>query len=131
MSLLAVLAVIAAAAATITLTPLVVTFLLGLALPVLNGFIFRFDAPAGVKQAVGVVTAGIAGVVNSAVTVDGAAVISTETFLLAAFQWLVAILSYHGLYKPHGLNESTAPTVGIGGPRRPQGRGDGPPVALR
>lgn len=121
-------------ATEVELAPLVVLFVMSLVLPVVNGFLFKADASDGTKQAVGVVTAGVATLINVSLTDTGAAVFSLETLLLYAMQWATTILSYHGLYKPHHLNERTMPEVGIGRVRRrgarPLDPGEGPAATL-
>lgn len=99
----------------VTLTPLAVQFLVSLVIPVGTGLATRSNASASVKQAVTVILSGISGVIVTATTTSGVAIISVETFVVAAIGWAIAIASYNGVYEPHHLNEHTAPNVGIGG----------------
>lgn len=90
-----------------------VQLIIGLVIPFLTGLLTKLNASATVKQVVTIVLAGVSALIVSS-TVGEEAVISWETLGYAALGWLVAVLSYLGLYQPHNLNAKTAPDKGIG-----------------
>lgn len=115
MNTLSLLLVAAVTLATeIRLTPIVVTMLSGLVIPIIVGFVTQSAAGPQVKQVATILLAGVAALIASSTLADGTAVFSVETLLLAAMAWLVAIASYLGVYKPLNLNDRTAPNRGIG-----------------
>lgn len=112
---LSVLLVAAVTIATeISLTPLVVTMLSGLVIPILVGYITKSGAAPQVKQVATILLAGVAALLTSSTLADGSAVFSLETLLLAAMAWLVSIASYLGVYRPLNLNDHTLPDAGFG-----------------
>jgi hypothetical protein len=98
----------------IALTPIVVTMLSGLIIPIAVGIVTKSAAAPQVKQVVTIVLAGVAALITSSTLADGSAVFSLETLLLAGFTWLVAIASYLGVYRPLNLNDHTLPNSGLG-----------------
>lgn len=115
MNTLSVLLVAAVTLATeIALTPIVVTMLSGLGIPIIVGIVTKSGAAPQVKQVVTIVLAGVAALITSSTLADGSAVFSLETLLLAAMAWLVAIASYLGVYRPLNLNDHTLPNTGLG-----------------
>jgi hypothetical protein len=101
-------------ATEIELTPIAVTVLSGLVIPVLVGLVTKSTARPQVKQVLTVLLSGVAALVATTTLDDGSAVFSLETLLLATVSWLVAIASYLGVYKPLNLNDHTAPDRGFG-----------------
>lgn len=115
MNTLSVLLVAAVTLATeITLTPIVVSMLSGLVIPIIVGFVTKSGAAPQIKQVATILLAGVAALITSSTLVDGSAVFSIETLLLAAMAWLIAIASYLGVYKPFNLNDHAAPDRGFG-----------------
>lgn len=115
MNTLSVLLVAAVTLATeIALTPIVVSMLSGLVIPIVVGIVTKSGARPQVKQVATILLAGIAALITSSTLADGSAVFSVETLLLAAMAWLVAIASYLGVYRPLNLNDHTAPDRGFG-----------------
>ena len=101
-------------ATEVQMTPLVVTMLVGLIIPIVVGIITKSAARPQVKQVVTIVLAGITALITSSTLADGSAVFSIETLLLAGFTWLVSIASYLGVYRPLNLNDHTLPDSGLG-----------------
>ena len=99
---------------SVTIGPLVVTLLSGTIIPILVGLVTKSSASAGWKQAATVVLAGVAGLIQSSVGVTGASVLSTDTLILAAASWVVAIATYHGVYQAHDINSTLSPDRGLG-----------------
>lgn len=108
-----------ATAVAITLSPLAVTAVQGLALPVLVGFVTKKNAPPWVKQAVAALGSGAGALITLSLTADGTALISLDALLLAVIEWAIAVAVYNDVYKPQGLNDSLAPNRGLGGPGEP------------
>lgn len=101
---------------TFTIAPLLVTALVAFVLPVLVGAVTKAQARTGVKQTVMIVLSGVAALLNTSLTIEGAAVFSGETLFLWALQVFVTIASYHGLYRPHDLDAHVLPEIGVGRP---------------
>lgn len=81
-----------------------VTVLMGLILPVINGLIMRPNWSSRLKAALGVITAGVAAVVNVSLTDGGGALISQSTLKTAALTWAIQIVTLYGVYKPVGVD---------------------------
>ena len=99
----------------ITVNAFLVTLVLTLVLPVINGLVTKYHASPALKQAVLVVTSGVASLINASITVEGSAVFSRTTLLLWGMTLLGSLASYLGIYQPHDLNAYTKPDRGLGG----------------
>lgn len=82
-----------------------VTVLMGLILPVINGLIMRPDWADQTKAALGVITAGVAAVINVSLVDGGAAIISQSTIQTAVLTWAIQIVTLYGVYKPVGVDD--------------------------
>jgi len=102
----------------ITLTPTLVTALVGTVIPWCVAFIAHADAPARLKR----LLAGLIAVIDAAVTnstlSDGSAVIQLRTLILAVVAFFVQQLTYTGLWKRLNLNRWRwlLPAIGVGKP---------------
>lgn len=101
-------------ATEVTLAPLVVSMIVGLAIPLVVGLVTKSGASAQLKQVVTILLAGIAALITSSTVADGSAVFSLETLLLTGMTWLVSIASYLGVYRPLNANDHLAPDRGLG-----------------
>ena len=101
----------------ITLDAMVVSLLVGTLLPILVGLVTKLNVSGGVKAVLLLTLSVVQGAVVNATQVDGSAVFSKETLLLAGVGWVTAIASYYGLLKPTNIspkvNEKTA-KFGVG-----------------
>lgn len=98
----------------LVLSSAAVTFVVGTLLPVVNGLATKYVAANGVKIAVSMVTAAIAGIIVQATVSDGSAIFSTELVKRAVFVYAVQLLTYLGIYKPVGAHGHLLPEKGIG-----------------
>lgn len=96
------------------LSPLTVTVLSGLVIPIVVGLLTKYNAPAIVKGAISLFLSAVAGLVAQNIIPDGGAVISQDALFYAAIAFVTQLAMYLGIYKPLDLNEKTAPKVGIG-----------------
>jgi hypothetical protein len=100
-----------------TLTPLIVTVLVGTVLPLLVGFITKLKASSNLKKVCLITISAIQGVIVNATLTDGTAFISKETFLLAGLAWIAALSSYFKILKPTGVApavQNRTANIGIG-----------------
>lgn len=98
-------------------------FITGILIPILVGIITKLHAPAAVKAIAHAFLAGIAGLIITATTLDGVAVISREALVTAFITWMVGVVAYFGFLVPTNIspkiNVATA-NIGIGiGPSAP------------
>ncbi len=101
-------------ASEVELAPIVVTMLSGLVIPVLVGLVTKSAARPPVKQVATILLSGVAALVASSTMIDGSAVFSVETALLAGMAWLMSVASYLGVYQPLDLNDRMLPGSGLG-----------------
>jgi hypothetical protein len=98
---------------SIRIPALGIQLIVGLIIPFITGLLTKINASATVKQVVTIVLSGVSALIVAS-TVGEEAVISWETLGYAALGWLVAVLSYLGLYAPHNVNAKLAPDKGLG-----------------
>lgn len=101
----------------ITIDALVVTTLLGTILPILTGLITKMETSSGFKGTVLLFLSAAAGLLNSAITMDGTAVFSKETLFLAFLAWISSVATYQGILKPAKIStkvQTATATKGIG-----------------
>lgn len=99
---------------TIKLSALLTTVLVSYAIPIFTGLFTKVNASAGVKQAVTGLLAAINGFLVNATMDDGSAVFTKEALLLASLSFMLSLVSYGQLWKPHDINAKLAPDKGIG-----------------
>lgn len=105
-------------AISITLTPALVTALVGTVIPWCVAFIAHADAPARMKRLLAGLIAVAAAVVTNSTLSDGSAVIQLRTLILAVVAFLVQQLTYSALWKRLNLNRWRwlLPAFGVGKP---------------
>ena len=97
------------------LSPLAVSSLLGVIIPIVVGVITKSSASPGLKAVANIVLSGVAAVVTQNLVEGGGAVLSQDTLVLAALTWVVSIATYFGLYKPAGVTDKVqTKTAGFG-----------------
>jgi hypothetical protein len=99
---------------TITLSALVTTMLVSYILPALVALVTKLQASTWLKQFVNALLSALTGLITTAVTLDGTAVFSQNTLVLALGSFLLSQASYVALYKPYDANSKVAPGVGVG-----------------
>jgi hypothetical protein len=90
------------------------TFALSVVIPALVALVTKWSAAAWVKVTANAVLSAVAAAITMSVTIDGTAVLSRSTLLLAGEQFALSMLAYLGLYKPSNLGAKIAPNVGLG-----------------
>ena len=93
---------------------LLVVFITGTALPLIVSIVTKSDGSKGLKQAVTAAGSAVTAALATATTMDGTAIISTETLASALIAWVSAMAAYNGLYKPNSVNEKVLPGFGLG-----------------
>jgi uncharacterized membrane protein len=100
-----------------TLTPVIVTILIGTVLPLLVGLVTKLDASSNVKKISLITISAVQGVIVNATLIDGTALISSEMLLFAALAWVAALGSYFKVLKPTGVApavQNRTANIGIG-----------------
>ena len=102
---------------TFSMDAAAVSLLVGSILPILVGLITKFGAPSSLKAVILLFIAAAQGMIVNATMIDGSAVLSWNTVVVAGLGWITAIASYYGFLTPVGVspkvNESTA-NFGLG-----------------
>jgi len=97
-----------------TISALLVTIIVALVIPAATALLTKATASTWVKQIVTALLAGVSGLIVTATQLDGTAVISKAALLLALTTFVSTQAAYIGLWKPHAVNATVAPGVGIG-----------------
>jgi hypothetical protein len=100
--------------AVFSLSPVYVTVLIGVVLPILVGLITKTSAPAKVKVIANMLLSAAAALITGALNEEGYALISTEMLAQAVILFVVSTASYLGIYKPLEVPERLAPDKGFG-----------------
>lgn len=96
------------------LSSFIVTALVTMVLPAVTAFVTKATASVGLKQFVTALLSAVTGLVVTATTLSGTALISKQAALLALTTFITTQATYWGFYKPHNANAKIAPTVGLG-----------------
>ena len=97
-----------------TISALLVTLIVAVAIPAVTALLTKATASAWVKQAVTALLAAVSGLLVTATQLDGTALISKASLLLALTTFLSTQAAYVGLWKPHAVNATVAPGTGLG-----------------
>lgn len=97
-----------------TLSTLIVTMLVSYLLPAAVALLTKSGASAGIKQFINALLAAATGLITTATTVDGTAVLSKTAVVLALGAFIASQAAYVSLYRPHAVNAKVAPGVGLG-----------------
>lgn len=101
---------------TVVIAAPVVTIIVSLLIPVINGFLTKPATPAGVKAIGTIILNAIWALIASGVMTDGTAVFSSTTLYTALLGCVISIVSYAGVYKPMGVTSNAGgklATVGV------------------
>jgi hypothetical protein len=98
------------------LAPIAVTIVLGTLVPFVTGLVTKYLASEKLKAVVNLTLAAIVGVLTASTVVDGSAILSEDTLILAGLAWVQSVASYLGLWKTLNINAHLAPAVGLGAP---------------
>jgi hypothetical protein len=104
---------------TITLSAFLVTLLVSHIIPLFTSLITKAHASTTVKQIATAFLSAIAAFITSATTLDGTAIFSTQSAVLALATFAFSQLSYVAIFKPRGINAYIAPSFGFAGSKSP------------
>lgn len=107
-------AVVAGGEHVITIPMTVWAMITGTVIPLVVGLLTKITARPGVKIVTSLVLNAVSGIVGAAVVLDGNAVISTETLVLAGLTLIQSLATYVGIWKPLNSQAHLAPTKGLG-----------------
>jgi len=97
-----------------TISALLVSLLVSVVIPAAVALLTKLAAAVWLKQGVAAVLAAVTGLLTTATQLDGTAVISKASVVLALGTFLASQAAYLGLYRPHDANAIIAPGVGLG-----------------
>lgn len=98
----------------ITIPMTVWAMVTGTVIPLLVGLLTKITARPGIKIVTSLVLNAVSGIVGAAVVLDGNAVISTETLVLAGLSLIQSLATYVGIWKPLNSQTHLVPTKGLG-----------------
>lgn len=88
------------AVSTVVIAAPIVTIIVSLLIPLINGFLTKASTPAGVKAVGTIVLNAVWALFANGVLADGSAAWSTSTLYTALLGTVISIVSYAGVYKP-------------------------------
>jgi len=101
----------------ITIDASLAMFIVGVLLPIVVGIITKLSAPSWLKAVLHMLFAAVASLIITSITLDGTAVISKTSALIAFGTWITGMATYFGFLMPSGIspavNTKTA-RIGIG-----------------
>lgn len=97
----------------ITLSTVVVMIFMSVIIPAITALATRFDAHPLVKFVLTLLVSTVTSLINTALTMEGTAVISKEALVLAAVQFAGAIIMYLSAYKPNNADARISPFKGL------------------
>lgn len=97
-----------------TIPALLTTLIVSVLIPGATALLTKAAAAAWVKQAVTAALAAASGLLVTATQIDGTAVLSQSSLLMALGTFLATQAAYVGMWKPHGLDALVEPDFGLG-----------------
>jgi uncharacterized membrane protein len=94
----------------ISLSPLVISLLIGAVTPLLTGLIVKLKAASGTKALVGLGLVAAGAGVNFVVAANGVFALEDLVILVAA-TFVTHVSTYYGVWKPVGSSTEGAPTL--------------------
>jgi uncharacterized membrane protein YeaQ/YmgE (transglycosylase-associated protein family) len=85
---------------TVVIAAPVVTIIVSLLIPLVNGFLTKASTPSGVKAVGTIVLNAVSALFVTGVLVDGTAAFSTTTLYTAILGCVISITTYAGVYRP-------------------------------
>lgn len=98
----------------LTLSPLTVTVVVAVFIPIVVGLLTKAGASSWVKGLVNIFTAGVVALLTANLDANGAAVLTQATITNWILATVISTATYLGIYQGVGLNEKAAPSKGIG-----------------
>lgn len=102
----------------------IVTVIVALLVPIVNGLLTKFTLSGGVKGFITLAMNTVMAFITTNASDTGAAVFSLQTLWTAALGFIISVAIYMGIYRPANITSST-PTGKLG----PE-TGLGPPVGI-
>ena len=99
---------------TITIAAAIVALLVGQVIPFLVAVLTKLEAAIWLKQVLTAFLAAVSGLLVTATQLDGTAVLSRESGLLAIGVFIASQTAYVALYRPHDANTHILPEAGVG-----------------
>lgn len=96
-----------------TLSAVLVSFIISTLLPLVTSLLTKVNTAPLIKQLVTAFLSAISGLITSSLTIDGTAVISTQSAILALGIFITASANYATLYRTHDINDKILPNKGI------------------
>lgn len=88
------------AVSTVVIAAPIVTIIVSLIIPLINGFLTKPSTPSGVKAIGTILLNAAAALITNGVVADGSSVFSTATLYTAILGAVISIVTYAGVYKP-------------------------------
>lgn len=92
---------------TVVLAAPVVTIIVSVLIPLINGFLTKATTPAGVKAIGTIILNTAAALIINGVVSDGSSTFSTATLYTALIGCIISIASYAGLWKPLNVTSNS------------------------
>ena len=97
----------------------VLTIIVALVIPLINGLLTKVTLPGAVKGVITILLNAIWAFIATATTAEGTAVFSRTTLYTAVLGSVISVVTYFNIYKPMKLTSSTpegklGPNTGIG-----------------
>jgi len=89
-----------------SLSPIIVTMILGTLIPLLNGIVTKVSTSAQVKVVLGLLLSAVAGIITVSITPGGGAVIGEQALVAAGLTFATTVVTYLGLWKPLEVTSS-------------------------
>jgi hypothetical protein len=94
----------------VQLSPLTVSLIIGVAIPLITGLVTKYTTSSGVKGLITLVLNAVQTLVVTATVADGTAIVSRETFIAFCLSLTISIATYAGVYAPLNLTSSAGET---------------------
>lgn len=108
------LGVVEPLAPSFTLSALTVTLLGSFLIPAIVALITKSSAGVWLKQFVTGLLAAATALISTTTQLDGTALLSSSSILMALGAFILAQATYVSVYKPHDVNSKMAPSRGLG-----------------
>lgn len=91
---------------TVVIAAPIVTIIVSLLIPVVNGLLTKASTPSGVKAIGTIILNAVWALFANGVLADGSAVFSSTTLYTALLGCTISIVSYAGVYRPMNVTSS-------------------------
>jgi len=91
---------------TVVIAAPIITIIVSLLIPLINGFLTKASTPGGVKALGTIILNAISALITTGLVVDGGTAWSTTTLYTALLGCVISIATYAGVYKPMGVTSN-------------------------